>query len=174
MSRFAARLASLCFYCLIGCGTRALALDHAAPAESATTDAEDPFVSTGSVSGVWIDEQRLYWLASESSLSVQSCRTPDCERTTLSYARSQQLVSVAVADGRVYWTSGSSLFSCTAEGCQGKPLRLAEDPAVYGRAIFARRDYIYWSSDFDIYRCPAQGCRHRRSAAWPAGLLCLK
>jgi len=90
---------------------------------------------------------------------LQSCLTTDCERTTLSYAKNEALgLAVAVADGRVYWTSDSSFFSCAAEGCQGGLRTITADAAVAGRPIFAYRGHVYWFSDFDIYRCPAQGC----------------
>jgi len=89
---------------------------------------------------------------------LQSCIQADCERTKLTYVQSTQKLQATVADGRVYWTSESSFFSCPAGGCQGKPARITQDPAAGVDPIFAHRDYVYWSSDFDLYRCPAAGC----------------
>jgi hypothetical protein len=138
-------------------------LDHAAPATSSDpTDsaaAAVPVVSNDSFESVWVDELRLYWVASGGYVSrLQSCLKADCEHTKLTYMQSTKQVQATVADGRVYWTSGSTFFSCPAEGCQGEPTKVGQDPSAGATPIFAHRDYVYWTSDFDIYRCPAQGC----------------
>jgi len=162
MTQFTRNLASLCLCCLTGCAARAMDLDHAAPgsAGSGSTDATPTaVVSNDEFDSVWVDEQRLYWLARNGFVSrLQSCLKADCEHTKQTYMESTQQVQSTVADGRVYWTTNLSLFSCAAEGCQSKPTKVGQDPAAGASPLFAHRDYVYWSSDFDIYRCPAQGC----------------
>jgi hypothetical protein len=159
MTRFTLGLALVCLYWLTGCGARAVDLDQATPDASAPPDFEAKVVLNEELNGVWIDGPRLYWLASSGDpWAFQSCLTTDCEHTKLTYMRTVQQVAATVADGHVYWTAGTSFFSCAAEGCQGQPVMMAQDPAAGGKAIFAHRGYVYWSSDFDIYRCSTQGC----------------
>jgi len=161
MTRRAASLAALCLLCLIGCGPRTLDLDHAAPDASVPMGTPDPVVSGVKLTGVWAAEPRLYWSTLSTvndilSERLNSCRTDDCGNTKVSYPQATKLFRAAIAEGRVYWTSGSSIFSCT-EGCEGKPIKVTEDPSL-AWPISAYRDYVYWSSDFDLYRCQAQGC----------------
>jgi len=157
MTRLSLSLGSLGFCWLTGCAGRAVDLDHAAPASSALPSS-DPFVApTDESSGVWVDDQRLYWLSGFGR--VQSCLKLDCEHTRRTYAQlNQGPITATVGGGHVYWTSSQlTIFSCPVEGCAAEPVTVVRDPA-FRNTLFADRGYVYWSSDFDIYRCPASGC----------------
>jgi hypothetical protein len=157
MTRSLLGLLSLCIQGLTGCGGHAVDLDHPAPAPSTSMGPDAPVVFEGKVSGVWVDQQRLYWLfESDGYKTFLSCLKTDCEHTKLTYVKSLYGPNaVAVAAGHVYWTTYFGIFSCATEGCD-KPLLITQDPEL--RALFGHRDHVYWLSTFDLYRCQAGGC----------------
>jgi len=153
-----------CLGCLGGCAGRAVDLDRAAPLSSAGAESDPDLVSSpGNVQSVWVDEQRLYWVAVADydvrDNRFQSCLKTDCKHTTLSYAKAGAALDLAtVAGGHVYWTTyGNFIYSCASEGCGARPVTVAQDPARPD-PLFAYRGYAYWPSEFDIYRCPVSGC----------------
>ena len=165
MTRLSLGLVSLCLCCLSACAGRAVDLDRA-PSSSAGAEPDPDLVSSpGNVQGVWVDEQRLYWVsyadAGSSNIDkpFHSCLKTDCKHTTLRYAKEGAELNVAtVAAGHVYWASyGNFIYSCPSEGCGARPITLAQDPSR-PEPLFANQGYAYWPSEFDIYRCPASGC----------------
>jgi len=121
------------------------------------TDPKLP-ASLDGFTGVWVDDQRLYWLHAGS---FQSCLKADCKHKTITYATNAW--RTAVAGGRVYWQLFDGTFvGCPAEGCAASPVMLIRDDSVGSNndvpAFAADQRYFYWGSLFDIYRCPVGGC----------------
>jgi len=158
MTRRGLKLVSLLLCCLTGCAGHTVDLDRTAPASSAPTSSDPSVFAEEGLAGVWVDEQRLYWLTYFGTF--QSCLKADCEHTRVTYAKGshEQAVPVAVANGHVYWALDlARVFSCPAEGCGGEPVKVVRDPGLRAH-IYANQDHVYWSSDVDIYRCAASGC----------------
>ncbi|MEI9938086.1 MAG: hypothetical protein WDO69_12775 [Pseudomonadota bacterium] len=156
-------LVALCFCGLTACTGRALDLDQEAPPSPAEVDSDPGLpASLGGVRGVWVDDQRLYWLA---AVRLQSCLKADCKHTTLTYPTQANVGDAVVGGGHVYWwwnpagqAFDSTAFACPAEGCSTDPVTIVQEGSVSDVAPFAYQGYFYWSSAVDLYRCPASGC----------------
>jgi len=156
-------LIALCFYGLTGCAGRALDLDQQTP-PSSTEVAADPSLpaSLDGVLAVWVDDQRLYWLAAGT---LQSCRKADCKHTTLTYTTQRYVGNAVVGGGHVYWwwipaarPYEQTALACPADGCSTTPVTIVHENGSTDSGPFAHQDYFYWASTYDLYRCPASGC----------------
>ena len=152
----------LLFLCgLAACNEQTLDLDRTAPASSSPQGSEAPLVADARFLGVWVDDQRVFWISAIDAFNgnLESCLKEDCAHTRLRYSTNLQSASIAsVAAGHSYWvTPEGVILSCAANGCDGKPTRMAQDPGL-GNRLFANQDYVYWASDLDLYRCQASGC----------------
>jgi hypothetical protein len=142
-----------------------LGLCAASACTGRVVDLDQTKASRQPAAGIWVDDQRLYWLTVDGS--VQSCVKTNCAHTTITYV-GDGMVFATVDAGRVYWLSpNGSIFSCPRASCGSKPTLATQDPALSSRRpvrssasnqFFIHRDYVYWGSEADLYRCPASGC----------------
>src|SRR6185369_1071389 len=144
---------------LTACGGHTVDLDGAGANSASPQGNEPPVVSNTLINGVWVDDQRLFWLAGsgEEYGTFESCLKGDCEHTRQRYVAGIQWASdAAVGDGYVYWTRLEAILSCDVNGCSGKPTTVVQGSGH--QRIFANRGYVYWPAEPDLYRCRSNGC----------------
>ena len=112
--------------------------------------------TAGAPAGIAVTESDVYF--TDVAAGAVS-KTPIAGGEVTRIGSSNDAWGIAVAGGRVFWTTNATrgpVMTCPRAGCAGAPASLAGGDASY--AIATDATDVYWSDWNAVWTCPLEGC----------------